>query len=43
MIQARRVADNSIAGYFMINGMDYQLQCDNEVSTCTHIASTAGI
>ena len=39
MIQARRVADNSTAGYFMINGTDYQLQCDNGVSTCTHICS----
>ena len=35
MIQARTVADDSPAGYFMYNGTEYQLQCDNDVSVCT--------
>lgn len=35
MIQARTVADESPAGYFVNNGTEYQLQCDNDVSACT--------
>ena len=34
MIQARTVADDSPAGYFIYNGTEYQLQCDNDVSAC---------
>ena len=33
MIQARVVADDSPAGYFIDNSTEYQPQCDNDVST----------
>lgn len=32
MIQAKTVADDSPTGYFIDNGTEYKLQCDNNVS-----------
>ena len=37
-IQARTVAGNYPAGYFVISDdTEYELQCDNDVSACTFI------
>jgi len=34
MIQARRVADDSPVGMFAFSGLNFQAQCDGNVSVC---------